>query len=1315
MGQKITWKELFDLTNDAEIKSAIEQIMRLNKEYTNLAKNLTTQTQHIDKAYKNVSDETNKLTSNTAKLTKEQKQQTDQLVKQGKATDEAFKKAKNLATAKQNAISLEKQYGNSVDALNAKLKAQVLELNLLNTTTKKGAERARELGASTRKLRTEIKDVTDVTRKLNNAFDRTGKSYDALTRANNKLKAQLRALPDGFSKTSKRAAELRSQIAQNTTKLKQFDKALGDNFRNVGNYKNAIGGAKSSLKSFALQLAVTTLGLMALLQAAKQGFQGFVDFEFTMTSVKALSGATAEEFKKLESQALELGSTTSNTAGEVAQLQLELTKLGFTPEEINKSTEAINQLSIAFSSDLAETAKIVAGTINGFKLEAADAARVSDIFAKASATTALNIEKIGVAMANVAPASEAANISLETTVAIVGSLVDQSIDASSASTGLRNVLLELASANSKLGKELGMTVNNEEDLFVALKKLAKGGIDNAQAMIEAGTATGALGMVAELTGKRTAIALLSIVKNREEIEKQSAALKESTGFLEEYAKIMEGTTKIALDRMKSSAEGFAISLFTALRPAINFIIASLIALFGTLERLAKFVDENKVALGSLVLILAAYNVQAKLAVLSTKLLTIGQKASALATKLMSREFWKLTAAMLMNPIGLVVAGFVALGAALNYAAKNTKRYLAIQKESNELGEKAKETEDFLTEAKDFLSDATKNLSKLTVKEREEVEKLITAKINQAQILVNEMKLKNANLGLMAAEMSMMQRMSLALIGIFNEEAEAAIRNEQAGINARAAQKEGAEAIKKAELALLGLKGEFIDYHETIEELENEAAENRAARTKKEISDSHKLHIFRLELQAKRLREQMEKEDEFSTDFALMSTELSDTLVKIEEIKRDQLLAQDDLTASARQLIIEKSALEMIRIGKDVSKLVNDQMIKDLNKLNEVIDLMDVGDIGDEGAEVEAANEARRDQLFAAQHRRQVKAFKDLEELRANDMISEADYVKRLSSIQNEYEQNILKGLKEIFGSSVEIWELETMIYKRENSKKVKNAQTTWKEIGKFAKKSFDIGTQLAMQVTQREVEDSEFRIERRSAELDRDLELAGDNEVLKAELRKQAEIDINAFEIRRREALIKQAKIEKAVALVSIAINTAKAIMATAAQLGFPAATPFVIGAGVLGAVQLAAAAAQPIPEFYKGTDNAPGGLAHLAERGSEMSITPSGEIKYHDKPTIEHVEKGTQVLPHQKTQLIEQMLRQNNSVGTSERALEQMARVEHNLSKDLAKMVLEGNKEVVKAVKDMERFSFEGTARGIRAYAQSAKGRTELLNNRYG
>ena len=95
----------------------------------------------------------------------------------------------------------------------------------------------------------------------------------------------------------------------------------------------------------------------------------------------------------------------------------------------------------------------------------------------------------------------------------------------------------------------------------------------------------------------------------------------------------------------------------------------------------------------------------------------------------------------------------------------------------------------------------------------------------------------------------------------------------------------------------------------------------------------------------------------------------------------------------------------------------------------------------------------------------------------------------------------------------------------------------------------------------------------------------------------------------------KQARQDKALSLFEVAINTASSIVKTGAQLGYPAAIPFQILAGAIGAIQLAAIAAKPLPKFEKG--GLIGGKLH--SQGGTLIEAEQGEYMVNRRQSAKH------------------------------------------------------------------------------------------------
>lgn len=95
----------------------------------------------------------------------------------------------------------------------------------------------------------------------------------------------------------------------------------------------------------------------------------------------------------------------------------------------------------------------------------------------------------------------------------------------------------------------------------------------------------------------------------------------------------------------------------------------------------------------------------------------------------------------------------------------------------------------------------------------------------------------------------------------------------------------------------------------------------------------------------------------------------------------------------------------------------------------------------------------------------------------------------------------------------------------------------------------------------------------------------------------------------------KQARKDKALSLFNIAIDTATSIVKTGAQLGYPAAIPFQVIAGIIGGIQLAAVAAKPLPKFEKG--GLIGGRLH--SQGGTMIEAEQGEYMVNRRQSARH------------------------------------------------------------------------------------------------
>jgi hypothetical protein len=188
---------------------------------------------------------------------------------------------------------------------------------------------------------------------------------------------------------------------------------------------------------------VGAFGGFLVLNAVTSAIKSLAGFELQMDKVQAISGATNEKMKELTASSLKLGRTTIFTSTEIGKMQETLARLGFSPDRILASSEAISKLALVTSTELSEAAETMAGTLNGFNLEATDSGRIANVMAESFAKSALNMEKFTVGTANSSAIARVFGATVEENTARLGKLVDSNIDASKAGTDLRRMYINL--------------------------------------------------------------------------------------------------------------------------------------------------------------------------------------------------------------------------------------------------------------------------------------------------------------------------------------------------------------------------------------------------------------------------------------------------------------------------------------------------------------------------------------------------------------------------------------------------------------------------------------------------------------------------------------------------------------------------------------------------------------------------------------------------------------------------------------------------------------------------------------------------------
>ena len=423
------------------------------------------------------------------------------------------------------------------------------------------------------------------------------------------------------------------------------------NFRltaNIAPFRKGLNKAERSMDKFGRNMQRTGKNLSMKLTAplaalGAMSFNVFRDFELEMAKVKAVSGATADEFKALSDNAKELGRSTIFSAREVAGLQLEFAKLGFTAKQITGVTEATLNLAQASGSDLARSAEVAGATLRGFGFDVSETGRVTDVMAKSFSTSSMDMESFAEGMKMVAPIAKSAGMSLEETTAMMSLLANAGVKGSMAGTQLRRIISELATTGKPTTE--------------AIRDLAESGLTLVDAKDEVGRA--AQGALTILAG------------SVDQINPMTEALKNSSGAAEEMADVMDMTAAGASKALGSAVEGLAIEFGGLISVALTPVIKKL-------TQFATFVNELPKGMKIFVAVVAALAAGIGPLIFVAGSLVRVMTALRAATILQTIATGALGVAVQIatSPITLIAIAIFALGAAFIYVRENSEAFAA---------------------------------------------------------------------------------------------------------------------------------------------------------------------------------------------------------------------------------------------------------------------------------------------------------------------------------------------------------------------------------------------------------------------------------------------------------------------------------------------------------------------------------------------------------------------------------------------------------------------------------------------------------------
>jgi len=426
-------------------------------------------------------------------------------------------------------------------------------------------------------------------------------------------------------------------------------------------------------------LFLTGAAIVGVLGGAISVFMDFEQANASLSSVMAT--ATRPELIALQDDAKRLGATTAKTATEVVGLQEAFARLGFETPQIINMTEATIAGSIAMQGELSDTAELVGAMVKTFDdFSSIDTPQIIDQMTVATQSSALNFEKLQTGLPIVAGAANAAGIQFTTLMALMGKLSDAGIDVSSSSTALRNIFIESAKQGLNYSQIIAKIEKNQDKLTAANDEFGKRAAvpaailsKNIRATEELDKKLRSAAKGGELAGAAQAAAAKQLdTLNGSLIILNSAwegfilSLEDGTGAFSGTLKMI---TQVATAMLSFATTGLPEAGLQSTSFSVRVQELAIRGLFWlkTIKNIIIALIAIKLVLIATRAVLTAYNVvvgisaviQGKSAI-ALRGNTIALKAYAFAAKIVTAAQWLWNAAMSANPIGLIIAGVVAL-------------------------------------------------------------------------------------------------------------------------------------------------------------------------------------------------------------------------------------------------------------------------------------------------------------------------------------------------------------------------------------------------------------------------------------------------------------------------------------------------------------------------------------------------------------------------------------------------------------------------------------------------------------------------------
>ena len=523
--------------------------------------------------------------------------------------------------------------------------------------------------------------------KFKNAFSSAGSTISGLQTNIKTLKDNIKLLDNSYKNGTININSYKNAHSKMTATLDNTIAKQEKLARAMKNY-NDVKSKKQEMRAGIMDAAESAIVLGAPVKMA-------MDMESAMADVrKVVDFDTPQQFKEMQVDIVNLSKSIPMAASELAKIVAAGGQSGIAKEDLTSFAESAAKMGVAFDITADEAGEMMAKWRTAFKMNQVEVVDLADKINYLGNNTAASAPKISDVVRRIGPLGEIGGVASGEIAALGASMVGAGIESEVAATGIKNLILGMVAGEGATKSQAGAFAQlglDATDMAKRMQTDAKGAIVEVLSKIQALDKYQQASVLKELFGSESLSAIAPLLGNLDNLQKNMGLVGDKskyTGSMQAEFSARIETTEAKLTLAKNSAEAAAMALGNNLLPAVqslagwfakgadaltyftqeyptltSYITYGTAAILGANIAVYAFkyawlalktpFSATNAALTLMRTNLTATTIQTGMATMKTTAFSAAQRIATFAQ-------WAWNAAANANPVGLLIAGLVAL-------------------------------------------------------------------------------------------------------------------------------------------------------------------------------------------------------------------------------------------------------------------------------------------------------------------------------------------------------------------------------------------------------------------------------------------------------------------------------------------------------------------------------------------------------------------------------------------------------------------------------------------------------------------------------